>query len=51
MKQMSLIGVIISSKRGGKLQRADYTTLQKERLMKLVAYARKHSPYYDRLRM
>jgi phenylacetate-coenzyme A ligase PaaK-like adenylate-forming protein len=46
---MGLISAIISSKRSGGLKKADYTALQKKRLIKLVVYAQKHSPYYRTL--
>jgi phenylacetate-coenzyme A ligase PaaK-like adenylate-forming protein len=49
MKQIGLISAIVSTKRSGKLQKADYTALQMERLVKLVAYAKEHSPYYSKL--
>ncbi len=49
MKQLGLISAIRLTKRGGHLQREDYSTLQIQRLQKLVSFVADQSEYYKRL--
>ncbi|MCR4780289.1 MAG: phenylacetate--CoA ligase family protein [Ruminiclostridium sp.] len=46
---MSLLGMMIKTRRGGSLSGEKLRELQQKRLKKLVAYARKNSPYYEKL--
>ncbi len=46
---MSLLGTMIKTNKGGKMSGEKLRELQRKRLEKLVAYARKNSPYYREL--
>lgn len=46
MKEMGLMGAIVSTWRSGKLPREERIALQERRMRSLVAYARERSPYY-----
>ncbi len=49
MKQISLVGALVSSISYRKKKANEQARLQRERLASLIDYARKHSPYYQML--